>query len=124
MTSGTCSPLYAAIQNQELFLNKNFPPKLKLANITPVYKKEDSTKVKNQRPVSVLPTVSKIFERLMQKQISEYINQFQSPFLCGYRKGLSTQTALVWLIAKGKYQLNKNGFADAVLMISLRQLML
>ena len=59
----------------------------------------------------------------MEKQISEYINQFQFPFLCGYRKGLSTQTTLVWLIEKGKYQLDKNGFADAVLMISLRQLM-
>ena len=65
-----------------------------------MYKKEDSKKVKNYRPVSVLPTVSKIFERLMQKQISEYINQFLTSFLCGYRKGFSSQTALVWLIEK------------------------
>ena len=74
-----------------------------------MYKSEDSTKVKNYRPVSILPTVSKIFERLMQKQISEYINQFLSAFLCGYRKGCSTQTALVWLIEKWKHQLDKNG---------------
>ena len=72
--------------------------------------------MKNYRPVSALPTVSKIFEQLMQKQISEYINQFLSPFLCDYRKGFSTQTALVWLIKKWKHQLDKNGFAGAIMM--------
>ena len=72
--------------------------------------------MKNYRPVSALPTVSKIFEQLMQKQISEYINQFLSPFLCGYRKGFSTQTALVWLIKKWKHQLDKNGFVGAIMM--------
>ena len=39
-----------------------------------------------------------------------------SPFLCGYRKGFSTQTALVWLIEKWKHHLDKNGFASAILM--------
>ena len=52
----------------------------------------------------------------MQKQISEYINQFLSPFVCGYRKGFSTQTALVWLIERWKHKLDKNGFAGAILM--------
>ena len=37
-------------------------------------------------------------------------------FFCDYRKGFSTQTALVWLIEKWKHQLNKNGFAGAMLM--------
>ena len=63
VTPDICSPFHAAIWNQELILNKKFPQKLKLVDITPVYKKEDSTKVKSYRPVSVLPTVSKIFEQ-------------------------------------------------------------
>ena len=61
-----------------------------------MYKKENSPNVKNYRPVNVLLIMSKIFKRLMQKEISEYINQFLSPFLCGYRKGFATKTALVW----------------------------
>ena len=105
VTSDICSPFLAAIFNQELILNEKFAQKLKLADITPVCKKEDSTKVTNQRAVSVLPTISKISERLMQKQISEYSNQFLSPFLCGYRKGFSNQTALVWLIENGNISL-------------------
>ena len=109
VTSDMCSPFLATIWNQKLILNKKFPQELNLTGITPVYNKEDSTKAKNYRPVSVLPTVSKIFERLMQKQISEYINHFPSSFLCGNRKRFSTQPALVWLIEKWE-QLDKKRF--------------
>ena len=83
MTSDISNPFLEAICNQELILNKKFSQKLKLADVTPAYDKEDSKKGKNYRHVSVLPTVLKIFKRLMQKQISEYINQFLSPFLRG-----------------------------------------
>ena len=72
--------------------------------------------VNNTIHVSILPTVLKIFERMMQKQIGEYINQFLSPFLCGWREGFSIQTALVWLIEKWIHQLDKNSFACAILM--------
>ena len=41
--------------------------------MTPVIKKEDASLLKNYGPVSVLPVVSKIYERIMQKQILEYI---------------------------------------------------
>ena len=51
--------------------------------------------LKNYRPVSVLPVVSKIYERIMQKQILEYIDKHLIPYLCGYRKGYSTQAALI-----------------------------
>ena len=44
-----------------------FPNKLKLADITPVYKKKDSTLIENYRPVSVLHSVSKRFDRIIQK---------------------------------------------------------
>ena len=41
-----------------------FPRKLKIVDITPVYIKKDQTLVENYRPVSVLPCVSKVFERI------------------------------------------------------------
>ena len=40
---------------------KKFPNELKLADITPTLKRDDSTLTKNYRPVSVLPCVSKFF---------------------------------------------------------------
>ena len=50
-----------------------FAGKLKLADITATFKGVDATYVKNYRPISVLPVVSKIFERIIQKQISSYL---------------------------------------------------
>ena len=52
----------------------------------------------------------------MQKQISGYINNFLSPQLCGYGRGLSTQLALVSLIEKSKKILDNKSFGRAVLM--------
>ena len=65
-----------------LLLTGNFPDNLKLADITPVFKKKDPFKKENYRPVSILSAILKIFERLMQKQLVGYM----STYLCGYRK--------------------------------------
>ena len=92
---------------------------LKLADATPIFKKGDPQSVKNYRPVSVLPNVSnvsKVFERIMLKQILEQMNKYLSQNLCGYRKGFSTQTALTMFLEKWKKILDDNGYAGAVLM--------
>ena len=67
---------------------------LKLADVTPVFKKGEPQSIKDYGPVSVLPNVLKVFERIMLKQILEQINKDLPQKLCGYRKGFSTQTAL------------------------------
>ena len=51
----------------------------------------------------------------MQKQISDYFGKFLSPFLCGYRKGFRTQYALLTLIERWKFCLDKQGLAGALL---------
>ena len=101
------SPYLKNIWNNEVVASRLFPDNLKLADISPVFKKNDATKVSNNRPVSVLPTVSKIFERLMHSQISSNFDQILSPLLCGYRKGYNTQTALLSLVEKWKEILDK-----------------
>ena len=52
----------------------------------------------------------------MQKQISDYIDKHLSQYLCGDRKGLNTQYALLALIEKWKENLDKKGYAGAILM--------
>ena len=54
----------------------------------------------------------------MQKQINEHIKKKLSPYLCGYRKGFSTQYALLSLIERLKKILDEKGFGGAVLMDS------
>ena len=61
-------------------------------------------------------STSKIFERIMQGQIYDYISGKLSPYLCGYRKGYSAQHALISLIEHWRTALDKKGYAGAVLM--------
>ena len=48
--------------------------------------------------------------------MSSYVDQFLSTFMCGYRKGFSTQKALLSLIERWKNTLNQNGYGGAILM--------
>ena len=104
------------IWNHQIIDQNIFQSLLKLADVTPVFKKGDPTSVKNYRPVSVLPNVSKVFERIMLKQILEQMNKYLSQNLCGYRKGFSMQTALTMLPEKWIKVLDDIGYAGAVLM--------
>ena len=53
-----------------------------MPNITPNHKKDDSTDKVNYRPVTVLPLLSKIFERVIYNQLGEYIDLFLNKLLC------------------------------------------
>ena len=79
-----------------------FPPTLKLADITPAHKKGDRTIYDNYRSVSILPPISKIFERNMYDPIYSYINKYLSPFLFGFRKVFITEYCLIVMLEKWK----------------------
>ena len=101
----------------EIVRGRKFASQLKLADITPLHKKLETINKENYRPVSLLPVVSKLFERLMQKQMVTYMEKFLSPYLCGYRKGFNAQYALLAMIEKWKKCLDgEGGFAGAILM--------
>ena len=63
-----------------------FPDDLKLADVSPIFKKEDSFKKENYRPVSILPHMSKVFERILYKQIDTFMTIKFSLYLRGFRK--------------------------------------
>ena len=91
-SSEFCNIVLQNIWNSEILRRLYFPNKLKLAHITPVYKKRDPTLVENYRPVSVLPSVSKMFGGIIQKQFSNYVVEFLSPYQCRYEKDLILNT--------------------------------
>ena len=103
-----------------MLTDNSFPQNLKLADVVPVFKKCGPTCAKNYQPISVLSTVSKVFERLMHDQITTDMDAHLSKHLCGYRKGFNTQTALLSLIEKWKSILDKKGFSGVVLMDLLK----
>ena len=84
----------------EAFNENKFPDTLKLSDIMPVFKKLDPTDKTSFRPVSVLPLLSKVFEKIMYDQLYEYAETFLNKLLCGFRKAHSTQHALFRLLQK------------------------
>ena len=109
-----CSPFISKIYNESIE-DSNFPVALKKADITPVHKKNETTNKENYRPVSILPSISKIFERNMYDQIFIYINNYLSDYLCGFRKGYNTQACLIAMLEKWKKALDKGNNAGALL---------
>ena len=77
-------------QLNESINSSKFLLSFKLANITPVLKNESRNHKNNHRPVSILPLISKVFEKIMNRQLSLYFEEILSKFQCGFRKGFST----------------------------------
>ena len=78
-------------------INLEFPNKWKLAKVVPLLKKDDPLNPKNYRPVALLPIFSKILERVVFKQVVEYLegNGLLHPSHHGSRSKHSTCTALI-----------------------------
>ena len=72
-----------------------FPEKLKLAKVIPLYKKGDSTNTDNYRPISLLPTLSKVLEKKNYNQLFAYFSykELFYPSQYGFRRGHSTELA-------------------------------
>ena len=100
--------------NNSLF-NKVFPSSLKKADITPVYKKDEKFLKNNYRPVSILPSVSKIYERCIYDQINDYFQPLFSKLQCGFRKKFNAQHCLLVLVEKCREVLDKRGYAGILL---------
>ena len=84
-----------------------FPDDLKLADASPIFKKEDSSKKENYRPVSILSHMLKAFERILYKQIDTFITTKFSPYLLGFRKNHNAQYSLLKMIETWKKHLDK-----------------
>ena len=77
-----------------------FPEKLKHSEVILLYKKFDPLKKENYRPVSLLPYVSKVFERIIYQQINTYMKDKLSKCLTGFRKSHGTQHLLLTMLEK------------------------
>ena len=77
-----------------------FPDKLKLAKVIPIFKKGDNTTMNNYRPISILPTVSKVFERIIFDQTYEHFKAnglfYASQY--GFQKNHCTELAVLELV--------------------------
>lgn len=93
-----CQPITNLIN--QAFHENTFPDLLKIAKVSPIYKKGNPELVDNYRPISLLPSISKIFESIIHEQLFNYftLNQLFYENQYGFRKGHSTEHATSELI--------------------------
>ena len=77
-----------------------FPSKLKLAKVVPVYKKGPTDQLTNYRPISLLPSLSKVFERIICNRLLSFFTSMNTivPTQYGFRHNRSTIHAMLDLI--------------------------
>ena len=77
-----------------------FPQNLKTADVLPTHKKKHKSDIENYRTISILPTLSKIYERCMYDQMYKNFDQILSKYECGFRRGYNTQHCLLVMVEK------------------------
>ena len=88
---------------------------MKEADIVPVHKKKSKFSKENYRPISILPNISKVYERCLYDQISNFFEDVFSKYQCGFRKGYSAQHCLLVMIEKWKKIVDYGGVFGALL---------
>ena len=88
------SPLTFIINN--LIEESKFPDQWKIARISPIPKVTNPTELKDYRPISILPILSKVYEKQVLHQITDFIEtqQVYDKHQSGYHKNHSTATIL------------------------------
>ena len=99
-----------------------FPDDWKYARVTPLYKQGDRGDVNNYRPISVIPIVAKVFERIVYEQLYAYLEEHD--ILCqnqsGFRANHSTVTALLEATDSWAYNID-NGKINGVIFLDLKK---
>ena len=81
------------IFNKSIVLGQ-FPLEWKAARVIPIFKKGQRTMLDNYRPISILPVASKLIERILYNQLSNYLKKksILSEYQFGFRSRHSTTT--------------------------------
>ena len=105
----------ASIFNDCLKENK-FPNLMKIAEISPVFKKLDNTSKDNYRPISTLSNFTKLFESILFTQLNRYMQNKFSKYLTGFRKNDNTQNSLLRMIESWKVRINNGSKVGVTIM--------
>ena len=88
------------------------PESLKIAKVSPIYKKDEEFLLTNYRPVAVLPCSSKLLERIMYNRLFKYLSEnsilYEKQF--GFQTSHSTEHAILLLVNQLYESFDENKF--------------
>ena len=100
-----------------------FPDKCKIAKLKPLFKKGSKTEAKNYRPISLLPLISKIVERVIYDQTQSFLdkNEIRYKYQSGFRSNHSTNLCLSYLSNKVLTSFDQGMLLTAMILIDLQK---
>ena len=93
-----------------------FPTSMKMADISPIFKKLDNLCKNYYRSVNILSVFSKLFESIMAEQLATYLETILSPLVSAYRKGYSCQHVILRLTELWRRALDDNNYVGTIAM--------
>ena len=89
---------------------------MKLAEISPIFKRDDNLCKENYRSINLLAIVSKLFENILSDQISDYFSNLLCSPVSAYRKGYSCQHVILRLTEYWRQALDNGSTVGTVAM--------
>ena len=116
LTADVITPSILYIVNKSIATGK-FPSVWKEAKVKPLFKTGDKEDVNNYRPISILPTLSKLIEKWVERQFSQYLNDFNllHKSQTGFRPKHSTESALIRMTDSWLKAINEGNMVGCVL---------
>ena len=109
------SPVLSNIFNTSITSGVH-PSKLKISKITPIFKSEDETDASNYRPISLLSSFNRIFEKLLYYRMKDFIdkNKLIHSSQYGFRKAHSSDHAILDIVETLQNNMDKHYFSCGV----------
>ena len=110
------NPTLLFIINKSISTGK-FPSVWKEAKVKPLFKNSNKEDVNNYRPISILPTISKLIDKWVESQFSKYLNEFSLLYKwqSGFRPKHSTKSALILMTESWLKAINEGKIVGCVL---------
>ena len=109
-----CHPLSALINY--IPNNGEIPQQWESGEITPVHRKECELSKTNYRPLTILPSLSKVFEKIVELRMSPYFEKIYYKYVFAYRKQNGCDTAILSLTEEWKKELDNQKVVSLVAM--------
>ena len=109
-----CFPLSTLINH--VLTSTKIPQQWKLGEVTPILKKDCSLLKTNYRPITILPAISKVFEKIVHCRISPYFEEIYHKYVFAYRKYHGCDSALLSLTEQWKKEIDNNKLIGLVSM--------
>ena len=116
LSSGVIAKSLTTLANKCLS-SGSFPAIWKQAKVSPLHKGGTKEELNSYRPISILPTLSKLLEKFIQKHFMEYLNAFDSIHKSqnGFRAGHSTESALLLMTDRWLKAINEGKVVGSVM---------